>query len=598
MERFHHYIKPNETTRIPRRHIFLDSESREERVKGDRVQVFRCAVAHYWTMEKGKRETEATKEYSTAESLWSDVVGFTRDRTRVVLWAHNLGYDVRIVECLTLLPKFGFSLVAHNFASRGTWLQWRKGQASITMVDSASVFGVALAQVGEYFGIGKEPLPHADADDSLFVARCAGDVRILATAIKAYLSWLESEDLGNWQHTGAGQSWSAYRHKFLTARILVHDDSQALAAERAAMYTGRCEAYWHGADPQGVYHEWDLSLAYARIARDTRVPVRLIGPIGGSDAAWRYMDNPAVAVLATCTVTTGVPVVPTRVDGRILWPTGVFESTLWDVEIRAARDAGADVRIHDAYAYRTDYALKSWGEWIITQLERPDGEVPAWRKVVLKHWARALIGRFAMSYTEWEQIATAADLETRRVSVWDAATEDETEMMQIGRDLFRKLGATEWRDSCPMVTSYIMSVARVRLWNIMRAVPKYAVRYVDTDSIVCHEDYHDAVRAVAQSPIGHGLRLKKTWLGLSVWGPRQVVTGELVRVSGLPRRAQRTGVNTFQGEAWESLETALKRRRPDRVLVAPRKWTIRGTDHRRERGAGGWTRPRRVGGES
>jgi len=595
MERFYHNLKPNESTRIPRRHVFLDSEARESRVRGDRVQTFRCAVATYWTMEKGKSETQQTREYSDPVSLWHDVMDFTRGRTRTVLWAHNLGYDVRIVECLTQLPRNGWSLVAHNFAARGTWLQWRRDQSSITMVDSASVWGVSLAQLGEYFGIGKLALPSDSDGDTDWLARCRRDVDILTTAVQAYLRWIEDADMGNWQHTGAGQAWADFRHRFLTHTIAVHDDGPALAAERAGMYTGRCEAYWHGADPRGVYHEWDLTLAYPRIARDTRVPVRLMGPLPVVGGIRRYLDNPSLAILAHCQITTDVPVVPTRVDGRIIWPTGTFESTLWDVEIRAALDAGASIHIVDALGYRTASALEAWGKWIIAELGKPDDEVPAWQKVVLKHRARALIGRFAMTYTEWEQIATAADPQTRRVDVWDAGAENEREMLQVGHDLFQKTGVTEWRDSCPMITSYIMSVGRVRLWDIMRAAPKYAVRYADTDSIICHEEFHNDIKAIADSPIGHGLRLKKTWQGLSVWGPRQIVTGELVRVAGLPRRATRTGRETFVGEAWESLPTALRRGRPGSVMVAPRHWTVRDTDHRRELGASGWTRPHRIG---
>jgi len=199
-----------------------------------------------------------------------------------------------------------------------------------------------------------------------------------------------------------------------------------------------------------------------------------------------------------------------------------------------------------------------------------------------------------MTYTEWEVIAHAPDLQTRRVDVWDVQGEQMREMLQVGTELFQASESVEWRDSCPMITSYVMAVGRVRLWDVMRALPERAVRYVDTDSVIVHEDFHDAVKAVADSPIGHGLRLKKSWRGLSVWGPRQIVTGELVRVSGVPRKAARVARDQFEGDVWESLEASLKRRRPDRVVISPRRWTVRGTDHRRQPGQHGWTVPRRV----
>lgn len=594
MERFYHYIRPNEACRIPRRHIFLDSESRSRPVKGGQEQTFRCAVARFWAAEKDRKEQEWEREYVHAADLWNDIVQFTRGRSRTVLWAHNLGYDVRVVECLQILPLLGWTLVQHNFASRGTWMQWRKGQTSITMVDSASVFGIALGQLGEHFGIGKLDLPGPDADDAEWLARCRVDVDILATAIKAYLWWLESSDMGNWQHTGAGQSWAAFRHRFLTHQILVHADEGALAAERRAMWTGRCEAYWHGTDQRGIYHEWDLTLAYARVARDCPVPVRLLGPAPRSGDFRRWLDHSTVALLAECEVTTDVPVVPTRIDDRIAWPVGTFRTTLWGPEIKAAMDEGAQVSIVEGWLYRTAPALKAWGEWIVDALADVDRTMPAWLKVVLKHWARALVGRFAMTYTEWDKTAVAPSAATRRMEAYDAVTDREIEMLQIGTDIFEKSGTVEWRDSCPMITSYIISVARVRLWNIIRAAPDRAVLYVDTDSIICGDRHHDQIKAIADSPIGHGLRLKKSWRGISIWGPRAIVTGQLVRVSGLPRTARRTGKLTFSGQAWESLESSLRRGRAGRVMVMDRQWTIRRTDRRRVAGADGWTTPHRV----
>jgi len=595
MDRFTHRIKHNHTTRIPRRHIFLDTEAYRHRVGTTETQTFRCAVAQLWAMPKGRPQTQRWVEFTDPDALWAEVDAHCRPRTRTVLWAHNLGYDSRVSECFVTLPALGWSLVAHNMQPRGTWLQWRKGDASLTMVDSASVFPITLARLGEHFGMGKPALPDDSADMLEWMRRCRGDVEILATAVKAYLAWLEAEDLGNWQHTGAGQSWSLFRHRFLTHSIVVHDDAQALAAERAAMYAGRCEALWHGTLRHDVVHEWDITLDYARIARDVAVPVSLVGPVPGGPSALRWLGHPQVALLAVCRITTDVPTVPTRMEDRILWPVGTFESTLWGPEIAAALSDGATVTVLEAWVYRTAPALAEWGEWIIEKMGEDDDQTPAWQKVVLKHHCRALVGRFGMTYTEWEAIGVGPDFRTERYDAYDAQTETESEMLQVGRDLFEKSGTVEWIHSAPAITGYVMSVGRVRLWRIMQAAPRHSILYADTDSIIVHERYHDAIKAIADSPIGHGLRLKKSWDGISVWGPRQIVTGPETRVAGLPKTARPAGPDTFAGEVWESLDASFRRRRPDRVTVSARTWRIHGRDARRTVGPGGWTLPREVG---
>lgn len=594
-QRFCHYVKPNEITRVPRRHIFLDVES--HRIPDDQgeAQTWRLAVAQFWSNDKGRKEHDATATFDAPNLLWAAVDTFCRQKSRTVLWAHNLGYDVRVSEAFDQLPRLGWSLVAHNLSGKGCWLQWRKDRASLCMVDSASVFPLSLAQVGEHFALGKPPLPRDDDTRDAWIARCAADVLILSTAVRAYLQWIEEADLGNWQMTGSGQCWAIFRHKFMSHRLLVHDDDQALRAERRAMWTGRCEAYWHGAIKFQVVHEWDLTLAYARIARDTPLPTRLIGPMPVVATWRRHLANPRVAVLAEVEVVTETPVVPAEKEGRIVWPVGAFTTTLWGPEITAAIDAGATVTPIRGWLYRADPCLRDWATWIITRLEAPDNEVPAWQKVIHKADARRLIGRFAMTYTQWDAVATAPDVNTRRAEYFDLRTGTQGEILQIGRDVFERGGTQEWEHSMPAITGYVMSVCRVRLWDIMRACPPNSILYVDTDSILATDRHHDHIRAVAESSIGHGLRLKRSWDGFAIWGPRQVVTGQQVRVSGLPKRARQIGRHQFRGEVWESLETATRRGHFTRVHVAQRQWTMKGVDHRRVGGSVGWTRPHSMG---
>jgi hypothetical protein len=594
MDRFPHYIKRNEITRIPRRHIFLDVEANERKVKTGKEQFWRLAVARLWTNDKGRREHEETKTFDDPGDLWRTVSGWAKPRCRTVLWAHNLGYDVRVSESLVTLPDLGWSLIAHNLSGRGTWLTWRKDDATLVFVDSASVFPTTLAEVGKHFGLHKPDLPAFEDGREDWQARCLADVEILSTAVKAYLRKIDDEDLGNWQTTGSGQSWATFRHRFMSDKILVHDDETALRAERRAMWTGRCEAFWHGSISFAVVHEWDLTLAYARIARDIAVPTRLVGPLSNLDTWRRYLDHPKAALLAEVEITTDVPVVPTEVDGHIAWPVGTFRTTLWSNELKAAADAGATITVLGGWLYRTEYALRDWADWIIQTLEDDSGTVPAWWKLILKHWARALIGRFAMTYTTWEPFGQHPRSALQRSMYIDAQTGKEGELLQIGRDVFEKSAVQEWQHSVPAITGYIMAECRVRLWKIITALPPEAVIYADTDSILATDQWHDAVKEVAESPVGQGLRLKRSWDGISIWGPRQVVTGNVVRVAGLPKRARRTGRHTFDGEVWESLDAATKRGRFSRVHIAPRTWQMKGIDRRRDGPSVGWTTPHRV----
>lgn len=590
-QRAWHYVKPNETTRVPRRLIFLDTESHTDRMIDGHEQRWAIAVACYVATRPDRTPTERWGAYDDPVLMWRDVAQWAGTSGRTVLWTHNLGYDTRIAEAFSILPELGWELTAHNMSGHGCWLVWRKGRATLQMCDSASVFPTTLAQIGKTLGMGKLALPDAGAGGVGLFSRCWQDVTILRAAMLSYLRWIEREDLGNWQATGAGQAWATFRHRFMDRRLLVHDDEQALAAERRAMWTGRCEAYWRGELNYQVVHEWDLELAYGHIARDTAVPVRLLGPMPDGFDWLAVLDSQTTAFLAEVTVKTGLPVVPAAHEGRILWPTGKFHTTLWDVEIRAAIEAGATVTVHRGWLYRKAPALAKWAQWCIDQVRAAGNGEGDWRYLVCKHWLRALVGRFAMTYTEWEEWARAPRHDARAHRVYDATSGESFGVVQVGQTIWREAGQREWSQSMPMVTGYVQAVARVRLWTILSECPPRAALYADTDSVLVTDRHLRAMADVARRHPEWGLRLKRSWQGFSVWGPRQIRTGPAVRIAGVSRSARRTGRREFTGEVWESLAGALNHGRAGRVVLRDRTWHVRGIDRRRDGPELGWTQP-------
>lgn len=593
-ERVWRNVRPNEVTRIPRRHIFFDTEARIRKIGGGHEQTWRLGVASFVSLRKDRAPSETTKDYRTPSELWDDITGFAGRNGRTILWAHNIGYDTRISGALSSLPERGWTLAAHNITSRNTWLEWRKDKSTLLMVDSKGVFPTTLAQIGKWFGLGKVRMDLDSEDDSAWFNRCRTDVAILQTAIVAYLSWLEDADMGNWQITGAGQSWATFRHKFLTHKMVIHNEEEILVAERRAMWAGRCEAYWHGEINFQTVHEWDFTSSYPTIARDYPVPVRLLGPMPQSYDWRNAIKSPNVALLAECVIETPVPCVPTSKDGRILWPVGTFRTTLWDPEISAAIASGATVTIERAWLYRARPALKAWGEWILNRIVAPDNEVPAWQKAVLKHHSRALIGRMAMTYNQWGEFAEADSLNVQRAKMWDAEEEREYELMQIGKAVWIDEGRVEWPQSMPMVTGYIQSIARVQLWNVMKLLPERTLLYVDTDSLIVTHNNLDAVDRIARLDEGKGLRLKRSWDGFATYGPRQIVTGEQIRMSGVPHTAKHVARREYTGEVWDSLSGSIGRGNPSAVVTRDRTWHISGVDNRRTGGIIGWTEPIRV----
>lgn len=585
-----HYIRENKAARVPRRLIVIDTEAHSDRGTSGEIQTWRCgaAVFIHWT-SKGYMHRE-TRAYSSAETLWAEVAAFTRPKQRTVLYAHNLPYDMRIGRVLRLLPDQGFKLDAVRVASQGSWSRWSRNGATLVLCDSASIFPVTIYTLGQFLGVRKLPLPEGD-DINEWMDRCIRDVEILADTLVEYFDWLRTGVAGNWQLTGAGQSWAHWRHGHYTHQVLIHSDSDAIEAERRAMFTGRAEAYQWGRDYEVPIYEWDWQNAYPRIARDIDVPVSLACKTGTVTMADFRELMKRYIVLADVTVTTEHPVVPARHDGRILWPIGTFDTTLWQPEIEALLAAGGSITVHRSWLYRPAPALRQWASWVLHEIHGPDAPRHKWRGILLKHWSRALIGRFATQYQDWELLGLDPVSKVMIGTMVDNDTGEQSEFMQVGHEIHMMTGLSESDDSCPQITSYIMSVARAKLWTAIMTVGLSNVLYVDTDSLVVNMQGNAVLSHHTSRGGFDGLRLKSRQRGYEIYGPRAAIIGDNTILSGVPRNSHRTSDDTWAGEVWTQMERSLRIGEWDRVSILPRRFTVRWNEHRRKRVENGRTVP-------
>jgi hypothetical protein len=588
-----HYIKANEQARVPSRFIILDCEAERKRDKQGEIQTWALAVCTYLEWTKQGKLIQVRSRYDSQTELWEDVSDFTRAGKRTVLYAHNLNYDLRISGALSQLVLLGWTMRDMRLDGRGSWSKWNRNGTTLTLCDSTSIFPVTLDILGKTLGIPKLPLPSSTDREKLF-KRCERDVHILTDAIIRHVTWMRTGQLGNWQMTGASQAWSHWRHNHYTHKILIHDNSDALAAERAAMHAGRCEAWRWGKYDGDVWYEYDWSNSYPRIARDSSLPVRLSGQLANLDPGKFETLAKRYAILAEVEVDTSVACVPASHNGRVIWPTGQFQTTLWDPEIRLLREHGATICVLRAWVYRREPALKEWAEWIISSLHDPTSTLDAWQKLILKHWSRALIGRFGMRYRSWEPFGTAPDSRVSMSILYDTDSGQTSELIQIGSDLFTSGQLKEIDDGCPQITSYIMSEARAKLWRVTQLIGESNVYYMDTDSLVVNSAGHKAIQEANGTGIFEGLRSKGKFRQLQLYGPRSIICDKRPTVAGMPKSAVRDKTGEWVGEVWRGATESIRLGEIDSVRIKDSRFRLRYNSNRRFFDANGTTRPYRL----
>ena len=574
------YLRPLEKTVLPSRHVVFDTETTLRHVAGVGEHRFACAAVAWL-------DPSTTGFYVTsAESLWNQIVRCCRKGQRTVAWAHNLSFDLRIGEALRYLPRHGFHLEGIVLERTATWASWSSAEhGSLLCCDLYAWLPVPLDRIAREMGVERAPFEYDGADLPALQARCVEDVEITRLAVAAVLDWLKAEDCGSFFRAGKySREGSITRSE---TGVYVHGDPALRAVEREAMWTGRCEAWRHG-EVKGPLYEYDMNLAYCRIAATHELPVRLRGEHGElSFEQLGVLGRDGSAVLAEVDVTLEDPLVPARTGERMIWPVGSYTTTLWDPELALLPPDSFHVK--RAWSYHRGPALKPMAEWIIEGLA--EASTPAPIKLLLKHWARALIGRMALRYRRWEDYGVMPDL---GLSLFVGYDEDGAarEYLQVGHDRFELAELAETETSVPQVTGWVMSQCRAQLWRFIEAIGPEKVVYMDTDSLLLNE-IEDRWVPIELELLEH-FELKTTWTKALIHGPRNLELDSERRLSGVPRSAVRTGPLSYEGETWRGIKESLVRSEIDHVAVLPRRYSVQSNDPRRERRADGTTAPYRL----
>ena len=470
-------------------------------------------------------------------------------------------------------------------------MKWSGPKGTLIFADTWTWLPLPLESVAPHVGMTKLAMPKPSSSRAMWARYCGNDAEIGYRVVKELITYIAEADLGNWQPTGAGMSYATWRHKFLHEKVLVHDDTDAIAAERAAMHTGRAEAWRHGPLAGDRWTEVDMRNAYVRLAATHDMPTKLRMQTGAISVRQyqRLRDNNRL--LCRAYIETSQPCVPVRHGGRTIWPVGAFTTWLWDQEIDLLLEEGQYLKIRQAYVYTRSPILREWANWVLECLADEDKCPSPVARTWIKHCSRALIGRIALRTPTWEQFGENPSGQTGISHVVDADTGETRRMLHVGDRTLVEVGRTEGRDSLPQVTGYVMALCRAQLWRAMRAAGLDHVAHVDTDSMILSQRGAQALREAWGADYDSTWQTKGTWRRMTVYGPRNYRCADLRKTSGVPKKAIETSPNVFTGEQWHGLATDIEHGRSSAVTIAPGHWEITQSDPRRRDapGAAGMT---------
>lgn len=587
-----HYLEPLKTTSIPADHVVFDCETRLTHKHGKSAHRWVCgAYAKVHRTPDGSWLAPPPVPVQDPAELWELITEAHVKGRRLVVWAHNLSFDLRISEALRYLPQNGYTLEAVVLERTAAWASFTSRSGPLMLCDLFSWLPTSLDKMADDCGVPRGGFDYAQADEGELEARVFADVTFTQGVLRTMLEYLEGIDAGPFRPTGSGQSHAFWRKNYLPAkRVLVHGDEYALERERVAMHAGRAEA-WKVGQVDGPLHEYDLNLAYCRIAAANELPVRLSHRIGQVGSPIRMLGGAGRAYLCEVDVETDQPLVPVSDGAFTYWPVGEFTTTLWDPEVDLLYGNDAVVRVRRAWVYDTEPVLHDVSQFLIDALEGEIGEPPAPMHRLLKHWARTIVGRCGLRYREWEHFGTVPVMGLGLSTMYDSETCTQTELLHVGERVMELADMAEADSSVPQITGWVMSKARANLWQIMKCAGLENLAYVDTDSVIVSKA---GAHNLEEDLIEGGDMLlfpKDVWSSAYITGPRNIILEDTRRIAGIPKRATRIGDTTYDGEVWAGVKASLSGRQLDNVAVTQRLFKVSQINRRRTHRPDGSTVP-------
>jgi hypothetical protein len=207
--------------------------------------------------QRTRRSGQWTKpdyfRFTDPAEFWRKLIARSRQRSRVFVFAHNWGFDAPVLDAFRVLPELGFKLSYAIVEGPPVVLVFRRGKLTLELLDTLNWWRTSLAKLGESIGIAKLEMPRPGASRAAWDRYCRQDVEVIRRAVHHWIEFLARYDLGGFARTLAGQSFRAYRHRFMDAKILIDESQGALELARESYHGGRTEAFFIGKLREPVY---------------------------------------------------------------------------------------------------------------------------------------------------------------------------------------------------------------------------------------------------------------------------------------------------------------------------------------------------------
>lgn len=581
MVRICHYLKRNHKTESPNNILIVDTESRiTTDESGTQFQSFRLGYAIH-LLKQDDEWSERGFVLKTVEDFWNLLDQFSYKKKKLYVFAHNMAYDYAILKidsyissrCLEIKMRVIDSIFMISVCGTKETPDYPVG--SIIFLSSTNYYKQSLKDLGVIFGLSKMDSPDFEnCSDEKLLPYCIRDTEVLTTIIKQHIAFIINNDLGSFKPTIAGQAMQAFRHRFMSNDLLVHDYSDILEMEKQSYRGGRCEVFKMGSFDDITC--LDINSMYPYVMKTQNYPTKLISSRIALDLPMAELQRALESntfVIAECMLEMKKPVIACKRE-KLIFPIGKIRQTLTSPEIEYIvnnPECGKILSVEKAVFYQQAKIFPEYVDYFYKLKYESKNEAI---KTMCKLFMNSLYGKFGQHNSTIPELITDPIKIKMYLEIMDDADTLEvfdglsSKYVKIGNELYyvSKNDGEFARDSIPSIASTVTSHARMLLWRLMQIAGSENVIYCDTDSLFVNNDGLANLKSEI-NPIELGKLKVEKFGSCTIRGAKDYTFNGKVKLKGIKENAKQISEDTFIQYQFNTKNQRYRDGTPDGIVV-------------------------------
>jgi hypothetical protein len=548
-------IKPTKLQGFPKRLVFLDTETTEHKVNTKISELsFKMGALIYVELDKNAEiiKREIVQLYNRMDFFnWYNSTLY--DRRPIYFFAHNIGFDLRILECFHEFAKMGLESEPPIVNDRTfIWIVKNIGQ-TLYFLDTANFAVQTVEQLGNDMNLPKLPMPDKNAPMSDWEAYNVQDCVILELFIVRYIQWLHTNQLGQFKLTLASQTMTTWRHKFMTVNVHIHNVMKFIELERTAYHGGRTECFYIKEFKNQHFYNLDVNSMYPYVMRNKQLPTKFVKTYKRIDPKDVLRQEKDYYFIATVKLKTDENAYPLMHNNRLCFPVGSFETVLHHSELIYAIKHKHVAEIGLTAVYDKGYIARDYIDFMynmkIEAEKNGDKSTRYFAKIAMNSW----YGKWGQTNVSREIYDTPDSDDIGRICYSYPAKRMYGQILNWFGSTVVELRSGETSISFPAIAGAVTAESRMHLYHYMQIAGIDNVYYVDTDSIITNKmGYNNLYAAIDTTKLGY-LKLEGEANYLEIRGNKDYNFGDKSRTKGKSKNAIDIKANVWEQIQFEGI---------------------------------------------